>query len=171
MSFLKKIFKKDDDIPEMHIQKNEPKPYYSKEHNCWLIPGKEKEMIEAIQKQKKEPPKKIGSSTNNTSQVVPGVSSTNKKPKQPLNRYAMIVPVENVAEIMSQNQTENISEIKELSDNIISTTSEIKKFNQFTEEQNFDYGSQTLQTEENLIKIQTFEKCEVRKIFIEIIVP
>lgn len=94
MSFLKKIFKKDDDIPEMHIQRNEPKPYYSKEHNCWLIPGKEKEMLETFAQQKKDPPKKF----TNTPQPQPGLS-VNKKQKPAVNRYAMIVPTESIEDV------------------------------------------------------------------------
>ena len=44
MSFLKNIFaKKDDDIPEMKINSNEPTPYYNKELKCWMIPGQEEE--------------------------------------------------------------------------------------------------------------------------------
>ena len=102
MSFLKKIFKKDDDIPEMHIQKNEPKPYYSKEHNCWLIPGKEKEMLETIAQQKKDPPKKFTSS----SQPQPGLL-VNKKQKPAVNRYAMILPTESIDDIKEINTGEN----------------------------------------------------------------
>ena len=126
MSFLKKIFKKDDDIPEMHLQRNEPKPYYSKEHQCWLIPGKEKEMIEAIAKQNKEPPKKVSS----TSQAQPS-TNTGTRQKPVINRYAMIIPTENVTD---NKQIDNAEDIKaESRENILTARDVLTKLKQSEE--------------------------------------
>lgn len=174
MSFLKKIFKKDDEIPEMHLQKNEPKPYYSKEHECWLIPGKEKEMIEAIAKQKKEPPKKISS----TSQKQPSIS-TSIRQKPAINRYAMIIPTDNITDT---KPTENIPDIKTVNkDNTATSRNMSENSNQnqeflerndnmlrqlpgininldynhsFTHSHSFSHAEENIQTESNNIKLE-----------------
>jgi hypothetical protein len=124
MSFIKKIFgKKEDEIPEMHVKKNEPKPYWSKEHKCWMIPGQEEERIKELQESKKGPPKKLGvgiekkeseeTTLNNniqhthadenlnsiTSQPNPRVNMIKKKPQQKQvvsNRYASALPSQNL---------------------------------------------------------------------------
>ena len=131
MSFLKKIFKKDDDIPEMHLQKNEPKPYYSKEHQCWLIPGKEKEMIEAIAKQKKDPPKK----QSLASQVQPS-SSSSLRQKPAINRYAMITPTENITEKKPLENKEETRESKENNGLKIDTINNITQYEKLSEQNN-----------------------------------
>jgi hypothetical protein len=65
--YLKRIFGKEDDdhIPEMKLQKNEPKAYYNKELKCWLIEGQEEQIKKELEEKKKLPQKFRREGNNN----------------------------------------------------------------------------------------------------------
>jgi hypothetical protein len=125
MSFLKNIFaKKEDDVPEMHVKTNEPKPYYNKELKCWMIPGQEEQKLKELEEAKKGPPKRatagntgnLGANQNNNSNIAPSQSrgvGIIKKPNV-ANRYASAFPTENInTEPLKQEPVRDIEQVKE----------------------------------------------------------
>jgi chromosome segregation ATPase len=118
MSFLKNIFgKKEDDVPEMHVRSNEPKPYWSKEHKCWMIPGQEEDKIKELAETKKGPPKKIGSNAERSAAamnmpVQRDITKTVTKKKVTMaNRYASALPTENLAEV--KEEIKEVSQVRQ----------------------------------------------------------
>jgi hypothetical protein len=118
MSFLKNIFgKKEDDVPEMHVRSNEPEPYWSKEHKCWMIPGQEEEKIKELAETKKGPPKKISNTAERSAAamnmpVQRDITKTvNKKKVTMANRYASALPTENMTEV--KEEIKEVTQVRE----------------------------------------------------------
>jgi hypothetical protein len=164
--------KKDDDqnIPEMILHKNDPKPYYDKELKTWMIPGEEEEIKKNLLAQKKPPP--IGKSSKKETKEEEEEINNNlvnpRKPKAPLkkqtnnpkNRYANVLPdnvVEKIENIEEKNYVNKIEEkayeidlIKPTKDNEnsnqneneINITDKVKNNinNKHTINPNFDYS-------------------------------
>ena len=77
-------FKKKDDekeIPQIHLQKKEPKYYYNKDLKKWVIEGQENEVKEEI----KPPPKFDGAKKKD-----------GKKAKHGSSRYVSVLGKENI---------------------------------------------------------------------------
>jgi hypothetical protein len=93
--YLKRIFGKenDDDIPEMKLQKNEPKMYYNTTLKCWLIEGQEEQMMKELEARNK-PPVKM--------QKEPKAPTTAAdKGKKPVSRYLSVL-AENQQEVKNE---------------------------------------------------------------------
>jgi hypothetical protein len=92
--FIKKIFGKneDDDIPEMILQKNEPKTYYDKTLRCWMIEGQEEQIKKELAERSKLPVK--GRKTAGQGSQSAGTAGGAKKKPNMGMRYASVLPQE-----------------------------------------------------------------------------
>jgi hypothetical protein len=109
--YLKKIFgnKEDENIPEMILQKNEPKAYYNKEHKCWMIEGQEEQTLKELAEKSKLPTKKKREEVkpNPTPQAAAGAR---KKPNM-ASRYVPVL-TEEQQEVKQDEQNEPVEVAK-----------------------------------------------------------
>ncbi len=105
-NLFKNLFKKqeDDNIPDVKLQKNEPNTYYCKVNKVWMIEGQEEEILKELATKNKPPPVKAKKENNDMPKSVkPGPGA--KKPNV-MNRYAVVLPAENIDSETREPQVE-----------------------------------------------------------------